>query len=94
MKDKIDTMINKKVKVELMVRELYLLSVVACKGVSLSKKILKSETLDDELLKALNTILKYEIPMIACKVMDQIGIFRISEIIPESNNKKYSKKEN
>lgn len=87
MNDKIEVMMNKKVKVELKVRELYLLSIIACKGVSLSKRILKTETLDEEILEALNTIIKHEIPRIATQVMNQIGIFKIADILPKSNKK-------
>ena len=87
MNDKIETMMDKKVKIELKVRELYLLSAVACKGVSLSKRILKTENLDEEILKALDILLKYEIPRIALRVMDQIGIFKIVDILPKSNKK-------
>ncbi len=87
MNDKIEAMLDKKVKVELKVRELYLLSIIACKGVSLSKRILKTETLDEEILEALNTIIKHEIPRIASQVMDQIGIFKIVDILPKLNEK-------
>ncbi len=93
MNNRLDKKLDRKVKVELTVWEFYLLSQIACRATSLSKKILKCENLDGKVVKALNTLIGIEIPRIACKVIDQIGIFRISEIFHELNNKKNSKKE-
>ena len=87
MKDKIEALMDRKVMVELKAREIYLLSIVACKGISVSKKILKTENLDEEILGALNTIIKYEIPRIAIKAMNQVGIFKIADILPKLNEK-------
>ena len=91
MKDKVDIMMDKKVKVELKVQEFYLLSLIACRGVSLSKRILKTETTDEELLEVTNFIIKKEIPRIAHEVMDQIGMFKIVDIFSELNKKEINK---
>ncbi len=93
MKDNLDKKLEKSVKVELKVGEFYLLSLIASKAIGQSRKILKYEHLDEEVLKAMNTILSYEIPRIAFKVMDQIGILKIANIISKdmkgSRNEKY-----
>jgi len=94
MNDNLNKKLDRRIRVELTVWEFYLLSQIACRATGLSKKILKCENLDSKVIEALNTLIGIEIPRIACKVMDQIGIFRISEIFPEINNKKNSKKEN
>ncbi len=83
----LEFIMEKKIKIELKTWELYLLSIVACKSVGLSKKILKSEKIDEEIIEAANTMIVHEIPRIAFKVMDQIGIFKVADILPESNKK-------
>ena len=93
MDDLINTMMNKKVKIELKAWELCLLSIVACKSIGLSKKILKSENIDKELIETVNTMIVSEIPRIAVEIMDETGIFQIADIFPKINSKKDSKKE-